>query len=485
MSHPLLSPEAGGRHLLLGNEAVVRGALEAGVNIVTCYPGTPSSEVPDTFRRMLPSDRYRVEYAVNEKVAVEVAAGAALAGAMCLVTMKHVGVNVAADPLFTAAYMGLPGGLVLLSADDPFCHSSQDEQDNRAYARFMGLPCFEPASAQEAKDMARDALLLARELAQPVMLRTTTRVNHLRGRVDFGPLPEKPAPVVTFERNPGRFVPVPGVARARHRVLAQKLEEATALSDASPWNKVTDPGETRIGVVASGISRAYLADALAEHGWEKRVKVFELGFSWPLPEKRLGDFLTTCDTVLVLEELEPLVERDLRALAQERGIPVKIVGKDGPLTIFGEYSTGIVAEALALTLGEPLPASGKDGACAGQTDLLPGRPQGVRRRCCVLKRYRLLHAWHCGSAPGGGFPLLHGIFRVRGQRLRNGVRSSCSRVHWRFHLLPFGHHGPCQRRVQQAQSAPGHSGQWHNGHDRAPAQSRRCPHGARGRLRAP
>ena len=118
MSHPLLSPEAGGRHLLLGNEAVVRGALEAGVNIVTCYPGTPSSEVPDTFRRMLPSDRYRVEYAVNEKVAVEVAAGAALAGAMCLVTMKHVGVNVAADPLFTAAYMGLPGGLVLLSADD-------------------------------------------------------------------------------------------------------------------------------------------------------------------------------------------------------------------------------------------------------------------------------------------------------------------------------------------------------------------------------
>ena len=162
---------------------------------------------------------------------------------------------------------------------------------------------------------------------------------------------------------------------------AQKLEEATALSDASPWNKVTDPGETRIGVVASGISRAYLADALAEHGWEKRVKVFELGFSWPLPEKRLGDFLTTCDTVLVLEELEPLVERDLRALAQERGIPVKIVGKDGPLTIFGEYSTGIVAEALALTLGEPLPASGKDGACAGQTDLLPGRPPNLCAGC--------------------------------------------------------------------------------------------------------
>lgn len=380
MSHPLLNPEAGGRHLLLGNEAVVRGALEAGVNIVTCYPGTPSSEVPDTFRRLLPSDRYRVEYAVNEKVAVEVAAGAALAGAMCLVTMKHVGVNVAADPLFTSAYMGLPGGFVLLSADDPFCHSSQDEQDNRIYARFIGLPCFEPASAQEAKDMTRDALLLARELAQPVMLRTTTRVNHLRGRVDFGPLPEKPAPIIPFERNPGRFVPVPAVARARHRILARKREEAAALADASPWNKVTDPGTTRVGVVASGISRAYLADALAENGWEGRVKVFELGFSWPLPEQRLGDFLATCDTVLVLEELEPLVERDLRALAQERGLTVNIVGKGGPLTAFGEYSTGMVAEALALTLGEPSPALGK-ARIAEDPALLPGRPPNLCAGC--------------------------------------------------------------------------------------------------------
>ena len=280
MSHPLLAAEAGVRHLLLGNEAIVRGALEAGINVVTCYPGTPSSEIPDTFHYLASCGRYRMEYSVNEKVAVEVGAGAALAGAMSMTTMKHVGVNVAADPLFTAAYVGLPGGFVLVSADDPLCHSSQDEQDNRTYARFMGMPCFEPATAQEAKDMTREALLLARELQQPVMLRTTTRVNHLRGPVTFGALGE-PAPIVPFERNPMRFVPVPAVAQGRHKVLVEHLENARAKAEASPWNKVS--GEGRIGVIASGISRAYLADALAENGWEKDVKVLELGFTWPLP----------------------------------------------------------------------------------------------------------------------------------------------------------------------------------------------------------
>ena len=336
MSHPLLAAEAGVRHLLLGNEAIVRGALEAGINVVTCYPGTPSSEIPDTFHYLASCGRYRMEYSVNEKVAVEVGAGAALAGAMSMTTMKHVGVNVAADPLFTAAYVGLPGGFVLVSADDPLCHSSQDEQDNRTYARFMGMPCFEPATAQEAKDMTREALLLARELQQPVMLRTTTRVNHLRGPVTFGALGE-PAPIVPFERNPMRSVPVPAVAQGRHKVLVEHLENARAKAEASPWNKVS--GEGRIGVIASGISRASLADALAENGWEKDVKVLELGFTWPLPENLLADFMSGCDTVLVLEELQPLVEQDLRALAQERKIDVSIVGKGPDLTIFGEYST--------------------------------------------------------------------------------------------------------------------------------------------------
>ena len=375
MSHPLLTAEAGARHLLLGNEAIVRGALEAGVNVVTCYPGTPSSEVPDTFHHLASCGRYRMEYSVNEKVAVEVGAGAALAGAMCLTTMKHVGVNVAADPLFTAAYVGLPGGFVLLSADDPLCHSSQDEQDNRTYARFMGMPCLEPATAQAAKDMTRDALLLARELQQPVMLRTTTRVNHLRGPVTFGALGES-APIVPFERNPTRFVPVPAVARARHQELVRHLEEARAKAETSPWNRIS--GKGRIGVVASGISRAYLADALAENGWEENVRILELGFSWPLPTTLAGDFLSECDTVLVLEELQPLLEQELRALAQERGLAVTILGKGDELSLFGEYSTATVARALGAVLGKPCV---EPAEAAVDIASLPGRPPNLCAGC--------------------------------------------------------------------------------------------------------
>lgn len=383
MSHPLLDKQGGARLLLLGNEAIVRGALEAGVNVVVCYPGTPSSEVPDTFYRLSrETDSFRFEYSVNEKVAVEVGAGASLAGAMCLATMKHVGVNVAADPLFTAAYTGTPGGLVLLSADDPLCHSSQNEQDNRRYARFMGMPCFEPASAQEAKDMTRDALLLSRRRQQPVLLRTTTRVNHLRGAVTLGDV-SGPAPLVPFERDPGRFVPVPAAARRRHRALVENLEAIRAEAEHSPWNRVS--GQGRTGVIASGVSRAYLADALAAQGWEDRVRVLELGFSWPLPEDLIASFLAECDRVLVLEELEPLLESEVRELARRRGLATTVTGKGGPLTVFGEYSVRLVTEALAPLLGvdlAPLPAP-----LEGTPARIPGRPPNLCAGCSHRASY--------------------------------------------------------------------------------------------------
>ena len=349
MSHPLLAAE-GDIQLLLGNEAIVRGALEAGVQVVTCYPGTPSSEVPDTFRRLHKQAGVCLEYSVNEKVALEVGGGAALAGAMALVTMKHVGVNVAADPLLTMAYTGVPGGLLLLSADDPGCHSSQNEQDNRYYARFAGLPCFEPATAQEAKDMTRDALLLSRELAQPVMLRTTTRVNHVRGPVRFGPLAARVS--TEYAKMPQRFVPVPAIARVRHPALLEKLAVAEQQANASPWNRIFGNKNSRLGIIASGVARHYLADALALGGWQDRIKVLELGMSWPLPEKLLGDFLGACDKVLVLEELEPLLENEVCAFAHQRGLGVAVSGKGGPLTRLGEYSTSLVLEALAAYLGE-------------------------------------------------------------------------------------------------------------------------------------
>ena len=374
MTHPLLA-ESAGPHLLLGNEAIARGALEAGINIVTCYPGTPSSEVPDTFRQIQDSGRFILEYSVNEKVALEVGGGAALAGAQALVTMKHVGVNVAADPLLTMTYVGLPGGLVLLSADDPGCHSSQNEQDNRTYARFAGMPCFEPASAQEAKDMTRDALLLARETGQPVLLRTTTRVNHLRGPVTYGPLPS-PAAIVPFVKNPRRFVPVPAVARVRHRELVKNLEAIREMAENSRWN--AESGQGRVGVIASGMSRKYLRDTLSAEGWDDKVRVLELGFSWPLPTKLLEAFLRSVDKVLVLEESEPLLEKDLRALAQKQGISTPVFGKGGPLTIFGEYSTPLVREALAPLLGVK---PGGALVCPVNPQDLPQRPPSLCAGC--------------------------------------------------------------------------------------------------------
>ncbi len=373
MNHPLLAP-AGEQQLLLGNEAIVRGALEAGINMVTCYPGTPSSEVPDTFNRIRASKRFTLEYCVNEKVALEVGAGAALGGAMTLVTMKHVGVNVAADPLLTMTYTGVPGGLVLLSADDPGCHSSQNEQDNRTFARFAQMPCFEPSTAQEAKDMTKAALLFARETGQPVLLRTTTRVNHLRGAVTFGPLAD-PAPIVEFHRNPRRFVPVPAVARIRHVALLENMEKIQPVVENSPYNRIE--GKGKVGVVASGISRAYLHDVIMAHGWENEVQVFHLGMSFPLPVQKLEGFMRSVEKLLVLEENEPLVEQALRALAQQNKIDTEIFGKSEVLTRLGEYSTLTIHKALAPILGKKLEAP----ACGLHCTELPQRPPNLCAGC--------------------------------------------------------------------------------------------------------
>lgn len=380
MAHPLIGGQPGSTHLLLGNEAIVRGAVEAGVQFVSCYPGTPSSEVPDTFFRLSPEGSYTFEYSVNEKVALEVAGGATLAGALSLVTMKHVGVNVAADPLLTLTYVGSPGGFVLLSADDPGCHSSQNEQDNRIYARMAGMPCLEPATAQEAKDMTRAALAMSRELGAPVLLRTTTRVNHLRGPVVLSEPTVLPKPA-GFQKNPSRFVPIPAFARPMHLRLLETMEKARALAETSPMNAVSGSGA--VGVIASGISRAYLADALLEADLAGQpLKLLNLGFTNPLPEKLVGDFMQGLSTLLVLEELEPVLETEIRALAQRLGLSLVILGKTpGPLPRFGEYDVATVAAALRQALGLPEP---QKAACACGDDpvvALPNRPPNLCAGC--------------------------------------------------------------------------------------------------------
>ncbi len=354
MGKELLTTTAGETLLLLGNEAIARGALEGGVRFVTCYPGTPSSEVPDTFFRLSQDAPYYFEYSVNEKVALEVAGGATLAGLASLVTMKHVGVNVAADPLMTLAYVSSPGGLVLLSADDPGCHSSQNEQDNRIYARLGGLPCFEPATAQECKDMARDALLLSRKLETPVLLRTTTRINHVRGPVHIGALPTD-IPEKPFVKNPAKYVPLPASARGMHTRLLAVLEDARAQAEASPYN--TERGTGDVGFICSGVARNYLRDVLAEDGLDGEVRVLELGMTYPLAENRIADFLAKCRTVVIVEELEPVLETDIRALAQKRGVDVVIIGKGEHLPRRGEYSTANVRAAVNAVLDREAPVA--------------------------------------------------------------------------------------------------------------------------------
>lgn len=314
----LLEREIGKKALLMGNEALVRGAYEAGLDYASCYPGTPSSEVSNLLYELQGAGGFRMDFATNEKVAMEAVAGASMGGLNCLTAMKHVGLNVASDPLGTLTYLGVRGSLVVYSADDPSMFSSQNEQDNRQYARLFGLPCFEPATAQEMKDMTVAAFALSAQMGMPVMVRATTRVAHSRGVVELSDIRPKAGPR-HYEKDYA-FVPLPGNAVRHHKRLVERMRSLVPVSDASPFNRVEGPADTRLGVVASSAAVNYVLDAVKECGLSDTVGVFRLGMAWPLPENALLEFLRGKDTVLVLEELEPLVEEALRAMVMRGAI---------------------------------------------------------------------------------------------------------------------------------------------------------------------
>ena len=343
--HHLLTDSSEEKMLLLGNEAIARGALEAGVSFATCYPGTPSSEIPMNFFNISQETELYFEYSTNEKVAMEVAAAAAVSGLRTIVTMKHVGLNVAADPLMTLAYVGVKGGMVIINADDPSLFSSQNEQDNRYYARLSGLPMLEPTSSQEMKEMTLAAFEMSEALELPVIIRTTTRLAHVRGPVELGPL--KPIQKkATFEKNPFRFVTVPAVSRNLHKVLLEKYGKASEISDAPTYNAVI--GDGKWGIVANGASFNYVKDAVNDLGIADKVSILKLVLSWPLPRKTIREFLGRMDKILVVEELEPINETELKAIAQEEGIAVPIKGKGvGEFSRLYEYDPGMVRQALA------------------------------------------------------------------------------------------------------------------------------------------
>lgn len=376
----LLTGQPGERRLFLGNEAIVRGALEAGVRLAATYPGTPASEIGD--RLYVISQQTATlyfEYSINEKAALEVAAGAAASGWRSLCSMKHVGLNVAADALMTLAYVGVKAGMVIISADDPSLFSSQNEQDNRYYAKMSGLPMLEPASPQEAKEMTKAAFELSEELGLPVMLRTTTRINHTRGAVTLGSMPS-PQGKGRFQKDPFNLVMVPAVAREAHARLVAKQEGARERAEASPFNSIKGTGPW--GIAASGIAAAYVEDALLELGLKDKVTLLKLGFTHPLPEKLMGEFLGGMERVLVVEELEPYLEEGLKAVAQISGLSLPIQGKgQGLFSRLYEYHPALVRGVVAQFFGVPDKPVDKISPAAVLGRALPDRPPNLCPGC--------------------------------------------------------------------------------------------------------
>jgi indolepyruvate ferredoxin oxidoreductase alpha subunit len=347
--HKLLTNKPGERMLLLGNESIARGAVEAGVAFASTYPGTPSSELSLSFFQMSKESDLYFEYCTNEKVAVEVAAAAAACGVRSMAVMKHVGLNVAADALMTLAYVGVKGGMVILTADDPAMFSSQNEQDNRYYAKISGLPMLEPSTVEEACRIVGYAFDLSEQLQEPVLLRTTTRINHSSGVVTLGEIrPRKPRG--SFTKDPLNLVTVPAVSRKLHVKLLQNYAKAQALSEASPYNIVE--GRGRWGIICNGVSYNYVKDAVAELKIADKVRILRVGFPHPLPVRMIQEFLKGCEKALVVEEGEPYLEEAAKAHAQEAGLTLPIRGKAPELfSRLYEYDPAMVRQHVAAFFG--------------------------------------------------------------------------------------------------------------------------------------
>ena len=373
----ILADKPGQKLLLLGNEAVVRGAVEAGLALASSYPGTPSSEVPDTLFALRQDGEYYMEYATNEKVAMEVAGGAALAGVRALTTCKHVGLNVAADPLMTLAYVGVKGGMVIYNADDPSMFSSQNEQDNRYYAKLSGLPMLEPSDSQEMKDFTAYAFDLSEELQLPVFIRSTTRIAHTRGAVKCGPV-RRVKNKAEFVKAPFDLVPIPAVARKLHPIFLEKQEEARKISNSSPLNRVI--GRGKWGIITSAVSFNYVMDAVGDLGLKDKVSILKLGWANPLPDRKILSFIKDKEKVLMVEELEPFFEEAVRSLAQTKGLTLPIVGKGKNLFSRAfEYDPALVRRVIARAF--KVRFRGPRQVDLSDLPALPGRPPNLCAGC--------------------------------------------------------------------------------------------------------
>lgn len=356
------------QQLLLGNEAITRGLVEAGVKFATTYPGTPSSEIGNILETMAHETGMYFEFSSNEKVAMETAAAAASSGVRSFTFMKHVGLNVAADPMMTLAYAGVKAGMLILSADDPSAHSSQNEQDNRYYATLSLLPMMEPSTPQEAKDMIKEAYRISEELTVPLIYRTTTRVNHARSVVKFGSIDESPAKG-HFDKDDKRFVNIPAFAKLNRVRLLEINKKAQELSEQSSLNFIEGSGD--VGIITSGVSYTYVKE------YTSGTSILKLGFTNPLPEKKIAHFIKDKKCIIVVEELDPFLEDQVLRICAQNQLNVPVYGKrSGHLPRQWEFSPDTMKGLTGLVKVQEMPVP------LDQCSIkLPGRPPTLCAGC--------------------------------------------------------------------------------------------------------
>lgn len=328
------------KHLLLGDEALAQAAIDAGLSGVYAYPGTPSTEITEYIQQSpLAKERnIHSRWSTNEKTAMESALGMSFAGKRALVCMKHVGMNVAADCFINSAMTGVKGGLIVVAADDPSMHSSQNEQDSRFYGDFALIPMFEPSNQQEAYDMVYNGFEFSEKIGEPVLMRMVTRLAHSRSGVENKPL--KPQNEMSFSEDPRQFILLPGIARRRYKGLIAKQEEFVKASEESPYNQYIDGPNKKLGIVACGIGFNYLMENYPEGCEYPVVKIGQ----YPLPKKQLSKLVAECDEILVLEDGQPFVENMLKGYL---GVGIKVKGRmDGTLSRDGELNPDNVAKAV-------------------------------------------------------------------------------------------------------------------------------------------
>ena len=396
------------KRILLGNEAIARGAYEAGVKVSAAYPGTPSTEVSES---LVQYDEIYAEWAPNEKVATEVAIGASIAGVRSMCVMKHVGMNVAADPLYTAAYTGVRGGLVLVVADDPGMYSSQNEQDSRMVARAAMVPIVEPSDSAEAKEFMKYAYDLSEKYDTPVILRSTTRLSHSQGLVE---LEERAEPFdIPYERDMTKYVMMPGNAIKRHVVVEARMKQMAEDANSLPINRV-EYNDLSVGFITNGIAYQYVKEAMPQ------ASVLKLGLLNPLPRKLIEEFAAKVDKLYIFEELEPVVEEQVKSWGIQ-----KAVGKE-IFTVQGEYSANLIRERV---LGQTSQVDKAAQVPARPPILCPGCPH--RSVYAVLNKLKIHAAGDIGCytlgavAPlsvidtticmGASISTLHGMEKAKGR----------------------------------------------------------------------